>query len=230
MSLSFPVAPTDGQQYQNWVWSSAVGAWQPNFAAGFVTGFNGRAGAVTFQPSDNTSGNKVLLMKQTVSAPVAAVDFFGASMFDPTKYDEVELSIWDISYAADQTTPYLQISADGSTVVVTASYNSSYQFVASNSSSSYAGTNSVASMQMAPYGTTLAIGGTFQGCVRVRLATVNPSPMTWLLCSNNAAAQIATYGGGYSTAVSTPKGLRFTTDKGAGAITRGTLALYGVLK
>jgi hypothetical protein len=53
MSLAFPASPSTGQIYQGWRWSGT--SWDPNYAANFVTSFNGRAGIVSLAPADITA-------------------------------------------------------------------------------------------------------------------------------------------------------------------------------
>ena len=67
MSLSFPASPTVGQIYQNWQWSGT--AW------------------VATGGSNVTSGNRVLLARQTISSPVATVNFTNIDL----SYDEHEI-------------------------------------------------------------------------------------------------------------------------------------------
>lgn len=122
MSLSFPPAPTNGQQYQNWTWNSSVGAWVPNYAAGFVTSFNGRAGPVSFLTGDNTVGNRILLMSSVVAlaTPVAFANMF----YNFTNlYDEYAVDIYDFQPATDGGVLILRCSTDGSTFDTTAVYD-----------------------------------------------------------------------------------------------------------
>lgn len=122
MSLSFPPAPTNGQQYQNWTWNSSVGAWVPNYAAGFVTSFNGRAGPVTLQGSDNTVGQRVLLNQTIISTstPVSSITFFYD--FGNKLYEQIQIDAYNMNASVAGSSLYWRASTDGSTFDSTVSY------------------------------------------------------------------------------------------------------------
>src|SRR5262245_54647697 len=92
MSLSFPASPTVGQVSQYWKWDGA--AWGPVFGQPNVTSINGKSGVLTL--NDTTGpGNRILLNRQTVSTPVAAIVFTG---LDAT-YDEYVVESFGITWS-----------------------------------------------------------------------------------------------------------------------------------
>jgi len=114
MSLSFPVSPSVGQVYQNWKWDGAV--WGPVFGQPNVTSINGKSGALTL--NDTTGpGNRILLNRQTVSTPVAAIVFTG---LDAT-YDEYVVESFGVTYAVADLLA-MNISTDGGATWVQAGY------------------------------------------------------------------------------------------------------------
>jgi hypothetical protein len=130
MSLAFPASPTTGQIYQGWKWSGS--SWDPNYAANFVTSFNGRAGAVVSQPGDTASGNRVLIATQTVSAAVAAVTFTGLGA-----YDDYEMDCLNLRANVDSGGGF-QFSNDGTTWL-TSGYYYGYNYVNSGNAGAFGG-------------------------------------------------------------------------------------------
>lgn len=234
MSLSFPASPTNGQIYQNWVWSSAVGAWQPNYAAGFVNSFNGRGGVVTLQPSDNTAGNRVLLMSQIVAptTPVALVNFIYTFT---NAYDVYELDFHDFQNDTATGSTFLQcrFSTDGSTFDTSANYYNIYSYAISSASG---GTNSAVGGQSFLYLTAAhaSFGASSytlgNGVVRLTMPWVTDRNK-YLTYTAQSHAQAGVYwqsGVGYWNNANAIKGISlFLTT---GNITRGVFNLYGRVK
>lgn len=233
MSLSFPASPTNGQQYQNWTWNSSIGAWVPNYAAGFVTSFGGRAGAVTLQPADNTSGQKILLSSQTVTTPVASVQYF-KDFTVPPLYDQLEVEMIDVGMSADSGMYYSQ-STDGSTFDVSSNYNNNYLIAYGSSVSNAANTSGPTNFLMS----SIIAGGMTIGGQNIRAWTRKPwlnNSIKWwgihALTWGTAAAPYPQYFG-YCSFGGTPgqlpiKGMRF---QGSGAnIIQGTFNIYGIVR
>lgn len=102
MSLSFPASPSVGQIYQGWKWNGS--AWDPNLAAVLVGSFNGRSGAVTFDPTDNTTGNRVFISSQTIPAAVAQVNLL--NVFSAA-YRDYEIVLRSLIFTAPGAGAYL---------------------------------------------------------------------------------------------------------------------------
>src|SRR6516162_7909181 len=103
MTLSFPPSPTSGQTYQNWQWDGAK--WVPYAAPSVIV----------------TSGNRVLLSKQTVSTAVASVNFAGLLT---STYDLYEVDLYGVQFSANSIGIAARFSSDGGTTwIATASYN-----------------------------------------------------------------------------------------------------------
>lgn len=224
MSLSFPVSPANGQNYQNWQWNSAIGAWVPNYQ-NVVGSFNGRGGAVTFQGSDNTPGNRVLLAQTTITTPVASVSMF----YDFTNklFDEMEIDCVSLNAAADGQLQ-IRFSTDGSTFDSTANYFWGFSYASNTSVGGPTGSNT---------------GGLFVGGVNAgpqaslhRIVVgvpgfadrTKPYVASSTYYSVNAGQFYGYSGGGAWNNQSAIKGIQavgVTTN-----LTRGNIAVYGIVK
>jgi hypothetical protein len=179
MSLAFPANPTTGQIYQGWRFSGT--SWDPNYAANFVTSFNGRAGAVVSQPSDTQSGNRVLVATQTVSAAVAAVTFTGLGA-----YDDYEMDCLNLHANVDSGGGF-QFSNDGTTWLTSGYY---YAFYAANSSNTGAFAGSTAGTSV-PLPVLIGGAANYTGFIFARFPRV-----TGTLFKFTAFEQLGLYGSG----------------------------------
>lgn len=231
MSLSFPVNPSTGTTYQNWVYDASRGSWQPNFGAQFVTSFGGRVGPVTLQTGDNTVGNRVLLMSSIVApaAPVASVSMF----YNFTnQYDIYEVEIYDFQVSAGGNLGW-NASTDGSTWnISTAAY-------------AWAGGYAVGTTASGGFGGSVSSG---YGVLSVCPDPTQPAAVADLVARfhmpwttdryKHAFSTTGTYApsqgflagfyGSFFASTAPLKGLRFLPT--AGNITRGVFNLYGLPK
>jgi hypothetical protein len=114
MSLSFPVSPSIGTVYNQFVWDGV--AWQPNPQAMFVTSVDGAIGAVTLP------GRRRLIASQLVApgTPVAVINFFYD--FTQNLFDQYELDAYDVQFSTTASWLQLRCSTDGSTFDTAANY------------------------------------------------------------------------------------------------------------
>jgi hypothetical protein len=225
MSLAFPASPSTGQIYQGWRFNGS--AWDPNYAANFVTSFNGRAGAVVPQPGDATSGNRVLLQSQAVASSVASVSMFYNFS---NAFDLYELEIYDVAMGAGSNAFFaLQASYDGATFPTETSWFFAGMYT-------YSGVTAVASVNSGNFGyfmigVTPLASANYAAFYRLRFAKpwATDRPHYFLADSTGHAANGVgpLVFAGSNANQSAIRGFRIY-DTGGVPITRGTFKLYGI--
>jgi len=210
MSLSFPASPSVGQVYQNWIWNG--------------TSWDSAVGVPAAQP-----GAKVLLRIDIVSAPVATVDWFTpASMFDGT-YDELELHIYNVMPAAENSMQ-IRVSTDGSTFDGAANYVNTWSGAVSSTGANTSGGGAYPGLAV---GNVIGITATtgFFGIYKFLLQpnTTRAAQVLWQAMQQNASNAIGASGGGFYNQTATVQGFRCVFT-GAPNITRGTFKWYGIKK
>jgi hypothetical protein len=225
MSLAFPASPSAGQIYQGWRWSGT--SWDPNYAANFVTSFNGRSGAVVPQASDVTSGNRVLLQGQAVASSVASVSMFYNFS---NAFDVYELEIYDLAMGAgSQGYLALVASYDGATFPAETSwfFASMYTYsagttVASVNASNFSffmlGISPLAATNLAPF-------------YRCRFTKPWAADRPHYFLCNSIGSGVSGVGplvtAGSNSNQTAIRGFRIADNSGV-PITRGTFKLYGI--
>lgn len=230
MSLAFPASPSTGQIYQGWRWSGT--SWDPNYAANFVTSFNGRAGAVVLQPSDTTSGNRVLLKSASVSTAGPSFPFF----FDfstVTQYDEFELVVYNVLMSAGTPSSFaMRISWDGSTWDATSNYAHAYSYAASGAAGGSTGSVAVAyaaignSPQVSPNMVFLSVVSFFKPWSTTTYKMFMWQNLSWAASGFYSGVGTSGYAAGPIQPI---KGLLFF-DIGGATLSAGTFELYGIVK
>lgn len=232
MSLSFPSNPTTGQTYQNWVWDGSRGSWQPNFGAQFVTSFNGRAGAVTLQPSDNTVGNCVLIASQKVApgAPVATLTFTNL----PTTFDEYLISVYGHQTDTGAVHLGLKLSTDNGSTWNDGgnNYYNTWSFSDSASTGNAAGWGSALPYLMIIQNVALLASNSSHALAYVPLLPINgiSKYFRWESVNQNANGVGQMRGGGSlsSSLIGPINALRFMQT--SGNISRGIFNVYGLAR
>jgi membrane protein YqaA with SNARE-associated domain len=146
MALDFPNTPTTGQIFNQWQWDGVK--WVP-----FT------------QPPAATSGNRVLLGSQTVSAAVAAVSFLGASLF-PSTYDEFVLEVINLT-ASVAAIVGARVSTDGATLDAGVNYQFGAGVVNANSVTSQTGSAGLSYFALTTDSLYFAAGYAYCGTLRL---------------------------------------------------------------
>lgn len=225
MSLSFPASPALNQVYQGWKWNGA--AWDPNYAANFVTSISGQSGALSAAQAVGP-GNRVLIQSQVLPAgsSVAAVNFF--YNFDNT-YDLYDLEIYDLQVSAADLTVGLRCSFDGSTWITSAT---GYYYAQIYALSNAAGANTGGQAAYIPV-STLAQNALVHAVVEFALPWTTDRAKYFIVRSvGNPTSGVQRIAGcGLVGGVLTPlKGVQVGIVSGAGNMTRGVFNLYGIVK
>ena len=142
--LNFPDTPSIGQTFQQWSWDGSK--WVPVNNPS-VTSYNGRTGQVTPQTGDETSGQRVLINRQTVGAAVASVDFLG---FISSNYDDYALDVFGASVSTTSSTQQLRASFDGATFSAASVYAYAWIHTNSNNSSTFGGGAATGAINIGP--------------------------------------------------------------------------------
>ena len=210
MTLSFPPSPTSGQTYQNWQWDGAK--WVPYAAPSVIV----------------TSGNRVLLSKQTVTTPVASVAF--TSLFS-NAYDIYELDIVDVTVSAAGVFLQARVSADGGATWITTSTYSYGGFYTSGTTGNYVGSASASAAALVE-GDVPNVAGT---ACSIKLRMFQPWRTDLYKAWMTDTITIVTAAGGLSRAMLGGQmggGLAaynsLQISAGSGNINSGVLNLYGV--
>jgi hypothetical protein len=227
MSLAFPASPSTGQIYQGWRFNGS--AWDPNYAANFVTSFNGRSGAVALQAGDATSGNRVLLQSQAVASSVASVSMF--YNFN-NAFDLYELDIYDLTVGAGSPVYLaLQASYDGATFPAESTWFFASMFTY-HSSSSVASVNAANQSFLMLGVSPLASSTATRPIYLVKFAkpwTTDRSHYFLSDCVGHGSFGVGPLvTGGVNVNTAAIRGFKFF-DSGGVPITGGTFKLYGVV-
>jgi len=189
-------------------------------------------------PATAVSGQRLLLSSQTVSSPVASVNFTNAGSgngFSNTAYDSIELEIIGMQVSA-ATAPWVRVSYDGgSTFDSTANYTTIY-YAATSASGAPGGGNLTA---FALFGTlAVSSGGTINAALACEFKLWRPwTTATWRNARWKSGGATSTPAGYYldgvgavpisNATVQAITGLQVLLSA-AGNITAGTFKLYGV--
>ena len=211
MTLSFPPSPTSGQTYQNWQWDGAK--WVPYAAPSVIV----------------TSGNRVLLSKQTVSTAVASVNFAGLLT---STYDLYEVDLYGVQFSANSIGIAARFSSDGGTTwIATASYNYGGWYTGAQGTA--AGAQGVAQTMMwlsNGLDSIAVVNAALAGRIRISHA-LSTALYKFLMADTtlqNATIAPARYSGVGSASLTTAMNSIQFLPSSAGNITAGTFALYGI--
>jgi hypothetical protein len=171
----------------------------------------------------------VLLSSQTVSSPVAAVDF--TSGIDGT-YDEYEFHVIHAVPVTDGQPLYLRTSTDGGSTFDASAGNYIYRMVTVSAAAVFV-TDSTSATQIQLIGSTVGSDTNETGvCIVVRLIAPSAAQYTTLNWTgsyvDNAGWNLPVTGGGTRRSAADVDAIRFLFA--SGNIERGTFRLYGVKK
>jgi hypothetical protein len=227
MSLAFPASPSTGQIYQGWRFNGS--AWDPNYAANFVTSFNGRSGAVALQSGDATSGNRQLLWSQVVTTSVPTVDMFYNFS---TAFDRYEIDIYDLQAASGTNNIFAALASwDGSTFDTTTNYTGVILF---NASTAVAPAGGAWNTSYIWVGNAPTVNSVAQGNYLMRINSPGRSDRykyfntyCWMYADSGSFQELSTGTVASVAGLQPLRGLRFFIAGGIN-ITRGAFKLYGI--
>lgn len=227
MSLSFPPSAINGQVYQGWVFDGEK--WNPNWASLFVTSVNNKSGAL--MPADVVgAGNRVLLSIKTTTASVASIDTFYD--FSQTTYDQYEIDIYDLQTSADADNMFMRISTDGSTFLSDGNYQ--YGLVYVNDAGTVQGSGYNVGSGMGFGAANSAANGYLTECrIFTSMLWTTDRVKYWRFETvTSVGASVIHYNGGglYAGATYKQPFKGFSIFPQSGTITRGVVALYGLVK